>query len=109
MLTFNAGFGDYANAAGTSGSSYTGSAIQPLKQAGADLDIVAFQAYNAGSAFDPAQGLKAYQQYFQVCTDIYTAASARASWHCGHTLPTLTFPYNGGTCSTVAAGEKLGW
>ena len=59
------GFGNYQNAGGSAGSSYTGSAIQPLKQAGVDLDIVAFQAYNAGSAFDPAQGLQAYQQNFK--------------------------------------------
>ena len=60
------GFGNYQNAGGTAGSSYTGSAIQPLKQAGVDVDIVAFQAYNAGSSFDPAQGLQAYQQQFKV-------------------------------------------
>ena len=65
-MLFGAGFGDFKNAPGSTGSSYTGSAIQPLKQAGADVDIVAFQAYNAGTAFDPEQGFKAYKQAFQV-------------------------------------------
>jgi chitinase len=57
------GTGAWANAQ-PSGSAYAGMAINPLKNAGSDLDVVNVMSYDAGTSYDPVQAYQAYKYYY---------------------------------------------